>query len=120
MRDRRCDQLRQVLVNILLNAAQALRGSGHIEISLAKQSDLGLIYVDDSGPGIPEADREKVFQPFFSTKAHDEGTGLGLPLCRKMVEAQRWRNLCMPRPAGRRTPRGFSALVGLVRAGITI
>ena len=82
------DQLRQVLINILLNAAQALQGSGYIEISLAKQSDLGLIYVDDNGAGIPEADREKVFQPFFSTKAHDEGTGLGLPLCRKLVEAQ--------------------------------
>ena len=82
------DQLRQVMINVLLNAAQALQGGGQIKISLLKQPDKALIYVDDSGPGIPEADREKVFQPFFSTKAHGEGTGLGLPLCRKLVEAQ--------------------------------
>lgn len=82
------DQLRQVLINVLLNAAQALQGKGRLVVSLAKQSGHAHIYVDDSGPGIPVADREKVFQPFFSTKAHDEGTGLGLPLCRKLVEAQ--------------------------------
>lgn len=82
------DQLRQILINLLLNAAQALQGEGQLEISLAEQSDHALVYVDDSGPGIPEADWEKVFQPFFSTKAHGEGTGLGLPLCRKLVESQ--------------------------------
>jgi len=82
------DQLRQVLINILLNAAQALQGVGQLKIALLKKSDHALVYVDDSGPGIPQVDREKVFQPFFSTKAHGEGTGLGLPLCRKLVEAQ--------------------------------
>ncbi len=82
------DQLRQVLINLLLNAAQALQGSGQLEVSLAKQSGCAVLYVDDSGPGIPESDREKVFQPFFSTKAHGEGTGLGLPLCRKLIDEQ--------------------------------
>ena len=82
------DQLRQVMINILLNAAQSLQGAGCLQVSLAKQSDHALMNVDDNGPGIPEADRERVFQPFFSTKAHGEGTGLGLPLCRKLVEAQ--------------------------------
>jgi len=82
------DQLRQVMINVLLNAAQALQGSGQLKIALLRQSDQALVLVDDSGPGIPEEDREKVFQPFFSTKAHGEGTGLGLPLCRKLVEAQ--------------------------------
>jgi signal transduction histidine kinase len=82
------DQLRQVLINVLLNAAQALQGGGQLQVSLARQSDHALIHVDDSGPGIPEADRERIFQPFYSTKAHGEGTGLGLPLCRKLVEAQ--------------------------------
>jgi len=82
------DQLRQVMINVLLNAAQALQGVGLLKISLLKKSDHALVHIDDSGPGIPEVDREKVFQPFFSTKAHGEGTGLGLPLCRKLVEAQ--------------------------------
>jgi two-component system NtrC family sensor kinase len=82
------DQLRQIMINVLLNAAQALQGVGQLEISLAKESGRALICVDDNGPGIPEEDREKVFQPFFSTKAQGEGTGLGLPLCRKLVEAQ--------------------------------
>ncbi len=82
------DQLRQVMINILLNAAQAIQGVGQLAVSLVEVSGHAHIYVDDSGPGIPETDREKVFQPFFSTKAHGEGTGLGLPLCRKLVEAQ--------------------------------
>lgn len=81
------DQLRQVMMNLLLNAAQALGGRGQLEVSLAKEGGCALIHVDDSGPGIPEEDRERVFQPFFSTKAPGEGTGLGLPLCRKLIEA---------------------------------
>jgi signal transduction histidine kinase len=82
------DQLRQVLINIFLNAAQAMHGHGKLHISLQREHDLILIHVDDSGPGIPESALEKVFQPFYSTKAKGEGTGLGLPLCRKLVEAQ--------------------------------
>jgi signal transduction histidine kinase len=82
------DQLRQVMINVLLNAAQALQGRGQLHVSLSRQSAHALIHVDDSGPGIPEDDRERVFQPFFSTKAQGEGTGLGLPLCRKLVEGQ--------------------------------
>lgn len=81
------DQLRQVMINLLLNAAQALRGRGQLEVVLARESANGLIHVDDSGPGIPVEEREKVFQPFFSTKAPGEGTGLGLPLCRKLIES---------------------------------
>jgi len=43
--------------------------------------------VDDDGPGIPEEERERVFLPFVTTKAPGEGTGLGLALCRKLIEA---------------------------------
>lgn len=82
------DQLRQVMINVLLNAAQAMQGEGLIQVTIVRQGKHALVHVDDSGPGIPEADREKIFQPFFSTKPHGEGTGLGLPLCRKLVEAQ--------------------------------
>jgi two-component system NtrC family sensor kinase len=82
------DQLRQVMINLLLNAAQAMQGVGRIETTLERESICAKIHVDDSGPGIPADDLERVFQPFFSTKAHGEGTGLGLPLCRKLIEAQ--------------------------------
>jgi signal transduction histidine kinase len=82
------DQLRQVMINTLLNAAQAMQGTGELQITLIRKDEEAIILIDDGGPGIPAPDREKVFQPFFSTKAHGEGTGLGLPLCRKLVEAQ--------------------------------
>jgi signal transduction histidine kinase len=82
------DQIRQVMINLLLNAAQALQGRGRLEVTLSKVSGSAMIHVDDSGPGIPAEDQERVFQPFFSTKAHGEGTGLGLPLCRKLIEGQ--------------------------------
>ena len=81
------DQLRQVMINVLLNAAQALQGKGELQVSLYQSDVYAVICVDDNGPGIPASDREKIFQPFYSTKAHGEGTGLGLPLCRKIVDA---------------------------------
>jgi len=82
------DQFRQVMINLLLNASQALQGRGRLEVTLSRESGSARIHVDDSGPGISLEDQERVFQPFFSTKAHGEGTGLGLPLCRKLVEGQ--------------------------------
>lgn len=82
------DQLRQVLINLLINAAQALAGKGLVVIHLAADHETVSLDIDDDGPGIPEPDWERVFQPFFSTKAHGEGTGLGLAVCRKLVEAQ--------------------------------
>jgi signal transduction histidine kinase len=81
------DHLRQVLVNLLINAAQALPGRGRIVITLADHGDAGVeLNVDDDGPGIPLEEREQVFLPFVSTKAPGEGTGLGLALCRKLIE----------------------------------
>lgn len=81
------DQLRQVLVNLLLNAAQAMKGRGRLAIALGGRGDQVELTIDDSGPGIPPRELERVFQPFVTTKAPGEGTGLGLALCRKLVEA---------------------------------
>lgn len=80
------DKLRQVLINLLLNAAQALGGAGEIRIELAREGGRCRLTVADSGPGIAPADREKIFEPFFTTKERGLGTGLGLAVCRKLVE----------------------------------
>jgi two-component system sensor histidine kinase HydH len=77
-------RLRQVLINLMNNAIEALPEGGLIELSVrATRSQVEIVVADD-GPGIPLADRERVFVPFFSTKA--SGTGLGLALARKFIE----------------------------------
>jgi signal transduction histidine kinase len=82
------DQLKEVLVNLLINACEVIREGGKIKIEETVQSKNGdrevRIRVIDNGPGIPEAIQEKVFQPFFSTK--EEGTGLGLSIASRIVE----------------------------------
>lgn len=80
------DRLRQVLVNLFLNAAQAIQGEGTISLKLAVHVDDVSLLITDSGPGIDTSLHEKIFEPFFSTKASGEGTGLGLSLCRRLVE----------------------------------
>jgi len=78
--------------NLIENAQKySLETSGPIEISVALENSLVLIHVRDYGPGIPEAEIEKVFEPFYridkSRTRSTGGYGLGLPLCRKIVEA---------------------------------
>lgn len=80
-------QMQQVFLNILLNAFQAMPTGGLLSIksSLVTKNDQDFVRVDvsDSGPGIPSQILEKIFTPFFTTKA--QGTGLGLPICCKLV-----------------------------------
>jgi signal transduction histidine kinase len=82
------DQIRQVLVNLLLNAAQAMEGDGDLVVILGLEEKQVVLYVDDSGPGVSEELQSRVFDPFFSTKGTGEGTGLGLSVCRKLMEDQ--------------------------------
>lgn len=85
-------QLRQVFLNLLLNALQAMPEGGRIGVSLARwRSDFVLsgrqwlqVSISDSGPGIPEENLERAFDPFFTTKP--EGTGLGLSISHSIVE----------------------------------
>lgn len=86
-------QIRLALHNLLLNAADA-NGAGEIEAGMdVRELDEGgrevSLWVADRGPGIPEAHRERVFTPFFTTK--DKGTGLGLATVRKVMDAHRGR-----------------------------
>ena len=85
-------QLQQVLLNLLTNAQQALRAApGTREVTLTTQHDPTqpriTLVVADTGPGIPPALQGRIFEPFFTTKPSGVGTGLGLPLCRGIIEA---------------------------------
>jgi signal transduction histidine kinase/ActR/RegA family two-component response regulator len=84
-------QLHQVVVNLVANAQQAMRHSrGPRTIALTTRYDAGRarVWLDvmDTGPGIPPEALAKIFEPFFTTKPPGEGTGLGLSLCRGIVE----------------------------------
>jgi signal transduction histidine kinase len=80
------DQVRQVLINLLINASQALKGRGQIWVEGEPSADGGgRVRVRDDGPGIPAQDRARVFEALFTTKA--KGSGLGLALCRRIMEA---------------------------------
>ncbi|MFW5966762.1 MAG: two-component system sensor histidine kinase NtrB [Persicimonas sp.] len=85
-------RLNQVLVNLLLNAAQALPedqyGENRVEINTrVDEDDRVVVEVRDTGVGIPEAIRDRIFDPFFTTKPVDEGTGIGLAICHEIVQA---------------------------------
>ncbi|HUJ59769.1 MAG TPA: ATP-binding protein [Kofleriaceae bacterium] len=84
----RCDALQQVLLNLVINAMHATPGGGEIAIATARSGELVEIAVSDTGCGVPAELRERIFEPFFTTKPSGEGTGLGLALCRRMIEAQ--------------------------------
>jgi PAS domain S-box-containing protein len=77
--------LKIVFFNLLLNAAHAMKGEGRIRVSLTTVDTSCQIAFSDKGPGIPVDVREKIFTPFFTTKAR--GTGLGLPTAKTLVEA---------------------------------
>src|SRR5664279_2292353 len=79
------NQINQVLLNLLLNAIQSMDKPGVIRVSLQSDDDDVLIAVADEGKGIPPEHLPNIFRPFFTTKGH--GTGLGLSLARRMVEA---------------------------------
>jgi len=79
------NQINQVLLNLLLNAIQAMDKPGHIYVTLRRDKETVLITVADQGKGIAPENLPNIFRPFFTTKGH--GTGLGLSLARRMVEA---------------------------------
>ena len=91
-------QLEQVLLNLLINARQAMLGRGGsitIKAGCTESGDLRL-QVIDTGPGIPEKYMKKIFDPFFTTKGttrkgEPKGTGLGLAICKEIVEHHKGR-----------------------------
>jgi signal transduction histidine kinase len=78
------EMVRATILNLLINAAQAMNGHGRITVTVAPQRDMVSVLVHDSGPGIPLEIRDRVLEPFFTTKAR--GGGLGLPIARRTAE----------------------------------
>lgn len=79
------EQLQLVFTNVLMNAAQAMAGAGLITVGLAPSEAGWRVTIADEGPGMPPDVQERIFEPFFTTK--HRGTGLGLPIARRVVEA---------------------------------
>jgi signal transduction histidine kinase len=78
--------LKQALLNLCLNAQQAMPAGGELILATRRTADQTLLEVTDTGRGIAPSDLDRVFEPFFTTRK--AGSGLGLPTCRRIVEAQ--------------------------------
>ncbi|MFO7605553.1 MAG: ATP-binding protein [Desulfurivibrionaceae bacterium] len=93
-------QLQQILLNLFLNAGDAIAHQGTITVRTRKISEATIqIAVSDDGKGIDSQSLEKIFKPFFTTKSH--GTGLGLAICKRLVEQHNGGNITVANnPAG--------------------
>jgi len=83
------NRLKQVLINILVNSIEATLDGEEISIAvelLPERNGVG-ICIRDSGSGIPDQVRDQIFRPFYSTKASRTNTGLGLSICKHIVES---------------------------------
>ncbi len=78
-------ELEQLVLNLTMNAIQAIGENGQIRIYTAQSGSTVVMKITDSGPGIPDEIKFRIFDPFFTTKAPGEGTGLGLSLCSGIV-----------------------------------
>jgi two-component system sensor histidine kinase PilS (NtrC family) len=76
---------RQILWNLLLNAVEALRGAGTIEVFVRKVGDVAEVVISDDGCGMSEETQKNIFDPFFTTRA--QGTGLGLSIVHRLLES---------------------------------
>jgi signal transduction histidine kinase len=79
------EQLKQVVLNLALNGLDAVDRGGWVKVATRRSGEAAEISVRDNGEGIPSEIRERVFEPFFSTKPPEKGTGLGLALCHDLV-----------------------------------
>lgn len=78
------DQLKQVFLNLLRNAVEAMDGVGNVRMRMGVEERRVMVSIEDDGPGIPHEMEDKIFDPFFSTKSH--GTGLGLAISRAIIQ----------------------------------
>ncbi|HEX6280492.1 MAG TPA: ATP-binding protein [Pyrinomonadaceae bacterium] len=85
------DQMQQVILNLLLNARDAMPAGGKLSVSTSQDTENAVISVEDTGTGLDEAVRKQLFDPFFTTKPAGKGTGLGLAVCYGIVTAHNGR-----------------------------
>ena len=92
-------KLQQVFVNLLRNAAHALEGrqDGAIRIVVDADDDHSMLQVEDNGCGMNEETRQRIWEPFFSTKG-EKGTGLGLDVCRNLIQQHDGEIDCQSEP----------------------
>ncbi|MDT8440299.1 MAG: ATP-binding protein [Desulfuromonadales bacterium] len=83
------EQIKQALLNLVLNALQAMPDGGRLTVTTAVVQQHVMIAVADTGPGIAEADRQRIFNPFVTTR--DEGTGLGLAITQRIIHGHNGR-----------------------------
>ncbi len=83
--DASASHVEQIVLNLVLNAADAMKGSGHVDLQVLQDGAWQVLRVDDDGPGVPAGDRERIFEPFFTTKDH-AGWGLGLAVSRRIAQ----------------------------------
>lgn len=109
------DLVVQMLLNLLVNASDAMGGTGEIVVRLREGDDPRYVElcISDTGPGIPEAVRDRIFEPFFSTKPKGHGTGIGLFLVKYIVNQHQGTISVESPPSGGATfrillPRGGS------------
>jgi signal transduction histidine kinase len=89
--------VRQAIVNVAVNAAQAMARGGRITVRTLREGDHAVVELEDDGPGIPAEVRGRIFEPFFTTRA--SGTGLGLAVVRRIVEGHGGTVQVRPGPA---------------------
>jgi len=80
------NQMRQVMLNILKNAKEAMPKGGTLTVKTSKEVNKVLIHIQDTGIGIPEEIRDKIFEAFFTTKQRVKGVGLGLSVCYGIIK----------------------------------
>ena len=90
--------IEEIFFNLVVNACQAMKNGGTIDIGAEQQNGHVKVFIKDNGPGIPSEDLSKIFEPFYTTK--ESGTGLGLYITKKLVERSGGRISVESRPSG--------------------
>ena len=85
------DHMHQLMMNLVLNALHATPPNGEIQLRIRRAEDGASVRIEvtDTGPGIPDEELAQIFDPFFTTKEPNEGTGLGLMICHRIVQSHR-------------------------------
>jgi PAS domain S-box-containing protein len=94
------NQLKQIFLNLVTNASQALAGEGTVELSVRREGDWVVAAVSDDGPGIPPEALARIFEPFFTTKRASGGSGLGLSVSHGIAAAHGGSLTAENRPQG--------------------